>query len=297
MKKNRRIAWDKVLLNGIGAVVLLIVDIICILPFVLLISASFSSEQSILLEGFSLIPNEFSLEAYETLFRYPDDVFRAFGVSVFVTASESFVGLICTSMAAYVMNRKDFKYRNVFSFYFYFVTLFSGGMVATYIIIIKYYHLKDNILALIMPLMINAFYLIIMRSFMSNIPDSLCESAKVDGAGDFVIFSKIILPLIKPALAIVGLFLVLDYWNDWYNAMLYISDKKWYPLQYLLYNLISAQDALARMADKLGVSLMNMPMQSLKMAMTVVTMVPILLVYPCVKKYFVAGITVGAVKG
>jgi len=200
-------------------------------------------------------------------------------------------------MAAYVTNRKDFKYRKAFTFYFFFTTLFNGGMVATYIMMIRYYHLKDNLLALILPNLINVFYIIVMRSFMSTLPDSISESAKIDGAGDFKIFARIILPLTKPALATIGLFLALDYWNDWYNTMLYISNSKLYPLQYMLYNMLSQVDAMSRLSAQANISAQNMPTDSLRMAMTIIAIGPMILLYPFIQKYFVRGITLGSVKG
>jgi putative aldouronate transport system permease protein len=200
-------------------------------------------------------------------------------------------------MTAYVLSRKDFKYRNKFAFFFYFITLFNGGLVATYIFVIRYLHLKNSYLALILPVMINVFYLLIMRSFMTAIPESISESAKIDGAGDFTIFLKLILPLSKAGLATIGLFIALDYWNDWYNAMLYLTDYKKFPLQYMLYNMLSATEAMSRISSASKIPAGEMPSQSLKLAMSIVATGPIILVYPFVQKYFVKGITVGAVKG
>lgn len=288
---------DTIIFNWVGYLLISLFSILCLLPFWMLISASFTSEHAILNYGYRLIPPEFSTSAYEMLFKYPADILRAYGVTIFVTVAGTAAGLFMASMTAYVMSRKDFRYRNALAFYFYFVTLFNGGLVATYIMMIRYYHLKNNLLALILPYLVNVFYLIIMRSFMTSIPESLGESAKIDGAGDFTVFVRIILPLSKPALATIGLFIALDYWNDWYNAMLYITDYRLYPLQYLLYNMLSLQDAMARISAESSVNINDMPMMSIKMAMAVIAMGPILLVYPFVQKYFIKGITVGAVKG
>lgn len=263
----------------------------------MLISGSFSSEHSIVYYGYSIWPKEFSVSAYQMLFSNISGILRAYGVTIFITVCGTGTGLFVLTMAGYVMSRKDFKYRNAISFYFYFTTLFSGGLVSTYIFFIRYLHLKDNILALILPLMINVFYLLIMRSFMNDIPAAIIESAKIDGASEFTIFIKFVLPLSKAALATIGLFIALDYWNDWYNAMLYITDYNKFPLQYMLYNMLSQTEALSRLSSVSGVSLANLPTQSLKLAMAVIATGPILLVYPFVQKYFVKGITIGAVKG
>jgi putative aldouronate transport system permease protein len=200
-------------------------------------------------------------------------------------------------MTAYVISRKSFRYRNHISFYFYFTTLFNGGMVSTYIFYIRYLNLKDNILALIIPGMFNVFYLLIMRSFVSAVPSATIESAKIDGAGEFRIFAQIVLPLIPSGLATIGLFKALQYWNDWYNAMLYINSINKYPLQYMLYDLLNRSAALAQMAAMGGYVMEDIPTYTLKMAMAVVTTGPIVLVYPFVQRFFIKGITIGSVKG
>ena len=271
--------------------------LICLIPFILLISGSFTSEQFIRFHGFSLIPGEFSTEAYSVIFKTPERILRAYGVSIMITVIGTFCGLLLTSMTAYVIARKDFKYRNWFSFFFYFTTLFSGGMVSTYIFYIQYLHLKDSYLALILPGMFNVFYLLIMRTFVSNIPHALVEAAKIDGAGEWRIFFTVILPLLKSGLATIGLFLALGYWNDWYNAMLYLNTDTKYPLQYMLYSIQQQTQALASIAAKAGIQVQNLPSSSLKLAMAVVATGPIVILYPFVQKYFVAGITIGAVKG
>lgn len=281
----------------LGGALVFLVAITCLVPFLMLISASFTEEAEIMRRGYALWPTEFSTEAYQTLFRNPEDIFRAYGVTIFITAAGTFFGLFIISMTAYVLSRRDFKYRNKITFFFYFTTLFNGGMISTYIFFIRYLGLKDNLLALILPLMFNVFYLLIMRTFISGIPASIVESAKIDGAGEFRIYGQLILPLAKPGLATIGIFIALEYWNDWYNAMLYLNNSELFPLQYLLYRTLSASQALARIASQTGIRVANLPSQSLRMAMAVVAIGPILLVYPFVQKYFVKGITIGAVKG
>lgn len=283
--------------NIISYVFITIVALLCLLPFIFMISGSFSDESLIRLQGYSILPRGFTLEAYKTIFKFPGKILRAYGVSILVTAVGTGLGMVVLTMAAYVLSRKDFKYRNGFSFYFYFTTLFNGGMISTYIFYIQYLHLKDSIWALILPGILSVFNLLIMRSFISSIPVALIESAKLDGAGEFTIFVKIILPLSKSGLATIGLFMALHYWNDWYNAMLYINSADKYPLQYMLYDLLNQAQSLARIAAQSGIQVENLPTNTIKLAMAVVATGPILLLYPFVQKYFVKGITVGSVKG
>ena len=271
--------------------------LICIIPFIVLISGSFTSENYIRTQGYSLFINDFSTKAYGLIFRNPVTVFRAYGISILITGVGTILGTLLITMTAYVICRKDFKYRNHFSFFFYFTTLFNGGMVSTYIFYIQYLKLKDSLWALILPGLFNVFYLLIMRSFVNTIPPSLIEASKIDGAGEYRIFFQVVFPLLKPGLATVGLFMALGYWNDWYNAMLYINSNTKFPLQYMLYNLLQQTQALARIASQSGISVADLPSNSLKMAMAIVATGPILLVYPFVQKYFVKGITVGSVKG
>ncbi|QHW33968.1 carbohydrate ABC transporter permease [Paenibacillus rhizovicinus] len=285
------------LFNVISYTVVIVAAILCLLPFEILISGSFTDEKAIALHGYGIIPSKFSLEAYHVLFKFPDSIIRAYGVSIFITVVGTAIGLFITSMTAYVMNRKDFKYRNKLAFFFYFTTLFNGGILSTYIFFVKYLQLKNDLTSLILPLLINVFYLIVMRTFISSIPDSISESAKIDGAGDFTIFMKLILPLTKPGLATIGLFYALDYWNDWYNAMLYITDVNKYPLQYLLFSTLQSAEAISRISKMASVAQISVPTLSLKLAMAVIATGPIILVYPSVQKYFVKGLTVGAIKG
>lgn len=281
----------------IGYVLVGLVALICLLPFIIMVSGSFSSEQAIRFQGFGILPRDFTLEAYKTIFKTPATVIRAYGVSIFITLAGTALGLLLTTMTAYVLSRRDFKYRNQLSFFFYFTTLFNGGMVCTYIFYIQYLHLKDSLLALILPAVFNVFYLLIMRTFVSAIPSALIESAKIDGAGEFTIFFKIILPLLKSGMATIGLFLALGYWNDWYNAMLYLNTETKYPLQYMLYTLMQKTQAMAAIASQAGIPMQDLPSNSLKLAMAVVATGPIILVYPFVQKYFVKGVAVGSVKG
>ena len=290
---------ETIAFNVIAYSFLTVASIICIIPFIMVVSGSLTKESSIMVDGIGLIPKVFSLEAYKMIFLTPAVMLRAYGVTIFITAVGGFSSLFLISMTAYVLQRKEFDFRNGFAFYFYFTTLFSGGLVPWYILIVRYLNLKGSIIALILPLLFNVFYMIVIRSFMSSIPYSITESAQIDGAGDFKIFLKLILPLSKPVLAAMGLFIALNYWNDWFNAMLFVAEKKeLMPLQYYLHNLISATQALRQMRAQLPPgAIVSNPNEALKMAMTVVSIGPIILLYPFIQKHFVKGIMVGSIKG
>lgn len=281
-------------LNLVGGLIVGIVSLLCLLPFVLVISGSFSSQSSIVKYGFSLFPREFSLDAYKLVFTVPERILLAY---ILYTVIGTTVGLLLTAMTGYVLNRKDFAWRNIFAFFFYFTTLFSGGLVPSYLLMTAL-HMKNNPLAVVLPGLFSVFNILIMRNFMNSIPDAISESAKVDGANDFVIFAKLILPLLKPALATVGLFLALSYWYSWYGCMLYINDYRLYTLQYYLYNTLNKADEIRRLIA-LGVDTgtESPPSETMKFALTCVATGPIVLLYPFVQKYFVKGITIGAVKG
>jgi len=296
----KKIPKDRAAFIILAYAVIIIMTLFCVIPIIIVVSGSFTSESYILKHGFSLFPKEFSTSAYVLAFKDPMVVFRAYGVTLFITIVGTLVGLFVTAMTAYVLTRKDFEWRNKFSFYFYFTTLFTGGLVPWYILMVRYLNMKNSYLALIIPLLLSVFNILIMKSYMSSIPDAISESAKIDGAGDFTIFIKLILPLSKPALATVGLFIALRYWNDWYNAMLFIQDDKLYSLQYFLYKIVNNIDAYKNILATSGGSVsvkMDLPSESLKMALTVIVTGPIILLYPFVQKYFVQGLTIGAVKG
>ncbi|MEK5166781.1 carbohydrate ABC transporter permease [Paenibacillus sp. FSL R5-0527] len=295
---KKRKSVDRLLLQIIGYVTLTLLAIFCLFPFILVISSSLTEESKIIENGFQLIPTDFSLEAYSILFKYPQEMLNAYGVTISVTLLGTLFGLFLTSMTAYVLARKDFKWRNHFSLFFFFTTLFSGGLVPWYLLIVNYLELKDTLIVLILPMLLNVFYIIVMKSFMGSIPEAIIESAKIDGASDFQIYRRFVLPLSKPALATIGLFIALGYWNDWYNALLFISNSDLMPLQYYLYRLLGNMDGMrkAMMASGAVISV-NIPTESLKMAMTIVATGPIMIAYPFIQRYFVQGLTIGAVKG
>jgi putative aldouronate transport system permease protein len=279
-----------------GTVVFL--TILCLLPFWLIISGSFTSENEIIGEGFKLWPNDLSIDAYKAVFTNPEQIFRAYWVTICLTVIGTFIGLFLTSMAGYVLARKDFKYRNSVAFFMYFTTLFSGGLIPWYILIVKYLDWKDSYLAMLIPALISAWNIILMKNFMKSIPDSIVESARIDGANDFTIYSRLILPLSTPGLATIGLFLALGYWNDWFTANIFITTESKFPLQFFLYKILANAAVLRTdIAANLAAVNFKAPAETLKMAVAVVVTGPIVLLYPFVQKYFVKGLTIGAVKG
>lgn len=271
--------------------------LICLFPFLLMITSSFMTEKEIVSEGYKLIPNEISFSAYKFLMENSKKLVDAYGINLINVIVGTTLGLFFMSMAGYVLCRKDFKYRNQISFFIYFTTLFSGGLIPTYMLMVNGLGLKDSIWAMILPGLMTPWSIFLMRNFMKAVPDSLYESAAMDGAGDFRIYWQIFLPLAKPALATIGLFLTLAYWNEWYNAMLYIQTPSKYPLQYFLQQIISKANVQLLVQQGAVINTSDMPSESIKMATAVVATGPIILVYPFVQKYFVSGLTVGAVKG
>ena len=272
----------------------------CLIPFLIIISSSFTDNTYILRNGYTLWPKEFSVEAYKTLFMYPQTIIRAYAVTIGVTAVGTLLGLIIISSTGYVLARKDFRYRNTVSFLIYFTSIFGGGLVPWFMMYTNVLGLKDSYWALIIPSLMSPFLVILMRTFItSSVPDAILESAKIDGAGDLRIYLQIILPVIKPALATIGLFLALGYWNEWYLSSIFITSPEKYQLQFYLYNMINTAKAVNELAAKgaANVSIKKLPKESVKMAMAVVATGPVFLFYPFVQKYFVQGITIGAVKG
>lgn len=271
--------------------------LICLFPFALMVTSSFMNEKEILEEGFKLFPKKWSLSAYELLFKSPKKIVNAYKITIITAIIGTSMGLFLMSMAGYVLCRQDFKYRNKASFFIYFTTLFSGGLIPSYILMVKVLGLKDSMWAMILPMIMSPWSIFLMRNFMKEIPQTLYEAATIDGADDFRIYWQIFIPLAKPALATVGLFLVLAYWNQWYNAMLYIQTPEKFPLQYFLQKIINQANVQMLIEQGITINTADLPSESIKMATAVIATGPIILAYPLVQKYFVRGLTVGAVKG
>ena len=296
----RRMKLDssEAVLRSVSYVSISLFALMCGLPFVLIISASISQESKIIENGFSLLPQGFSLAAYELIFTSPRQIIGSYVVTIVMTVLGVVIGLGITAMTGYALQRRDFPLRNYISFFIYFTTLFSAGLAPTYLWVARTLGLRGSYLAVFLQLLLSPWLIILMKNFCRSIPHEVVESGKIDGAGDFRIFAQLVLPMLKPALATIGLFIALGYWNEWYLSSLYLgSTVEFKPLQYQLYNIINTANALRNSVAGSNVSVTELPSNTLKMASAVIATGPIILVYPFVQKYFVSGITVGAVKG
>jgi len=287
--------------NGLFNILFTIYSIVCIVPLLLVVGVSFSDEKSIITGGYNFIPKVFSLEAYKWVFKSGDTIVRAYGLSIMITIVGTLCSVAIISMFSYVISRKDFKYRNVFSFIVFFTMILNGGMVPWYKVYTNLLHINNTLLAYIVPSLVNAWYVMIMRTFFqTNVPDSIIESARIDGAGEFRTFLKIVMPLAKPGLATIALFQTLGFWNEWYLPLMLIEDSKLYNLQYILYKTLNAIQYLSQASNVSGGTaeiLAKLPSETARMAMCVLAIGPIILAYPFFQKYFIKGLTVGAVKG
>lgn len=283
-----------------ASVVLTAFAVITMLPIILIIIASFTKEQALLANGYSFFPKELSLDAYYYMWNQGKTIFRAYGVSILVTVIGTLASVLITTTLAYPMSRRNFKYKNVLAFFVFFTMLFNGGIVASYMMWSNIFHIKDTIWALILPnYMVTAFNVFLVRNYYSNnIPEALIESAQIDGASELMTFWKIILPLSVPSVATISLFTALCYWNDWVNGLYYIRDAKYYGIQNLLIKIMNNIEFLkSGAANLLGTGNISLPGTSVRMAMAVIGILPILIIYPFVQKHFIKGVVVGAVKG
>lgn len=291
---------DRIAFNIVGYSLLFLFGTICLIPFWLIIVASFTKESALLGNGYSLFPAAFSLDAYHFIFKNPTSILCAYRNTICATIIGTVLSVFLCSMTGYVLSRKDFSWRNGFSFFFFFTMLFNGGLVPWYILCIRYLGFKNNYIALVLPLLFSVWNMIISKNFMKSIPFEITESAKADGANDFLIFRKLILPLSTPLLATIGLFTALAYWNDWFSSMLFMSKQNMQSIQYFLQVMLGNIDALKRLislGQTQNIQFSNIPDESMKMAMTCVVIGPIIFVYPAVQRYFIKGLTIGAVKG
>lgn len=299
-KHGNRIYLDRTdtIIRGFTYVSMSLAAFFGIMPFLLIIGSSFTTEESIRRTGFTLIPKVFSMQAYDIIFRSPESLVGSYALTIILTAAGVSVGLFAIAMTGYALSRKDFPYRNVISFYIYFTSLFSAGLVPFYLMMVQTYKLRDSYLAVLLPLMLSPWLIILMKNFAKAIPHEVTESGKIDGASDFKIFVNIILPMLTPALATVGLFLAISYWNEWYYSSLFLgSSVKYKPLQYQLYQVVNKIEALRNSYAGSVVHIEDLPGETLKMATAVLATGPIIFAYPFIQKYFVSGLTVGAVKG
>ena len=253
---------------------------LCLIPFYLIFINSFMYESDIIRYGYSFWPGRFSTNAYRALFRNPGRIINAYGITIFVTAAGSFLSLLTVTMTAFVLSRKDFYWRNKISFFFFFTTLFNGGLVPYYLFLTQVLHINNTIFGLLLPLLFSVWNMIVSMNFFRGLPYEIIESAKIDGANDFIVYMRLIIPISTPLLATIGLFTALSYWNDWYNCMLFIGPRHrhLYTLQYLLQIISRGQ-------------------QSGSLAETIIATGPMMLAYPFIQRFFVRGLTIGSVKG
>lgn len=287
----------------VGAnIVMVILSLCCVFPFVLLIISSLTDETELIRNGYSLFPSKFSLDSYLYMFKSSNKIISAYGITILSTVVGTGCGLTMTILMAYPLSRRDLPGRNAMAFYVFFTMLFSGGLVPTYIMYTRYIKVSNTIWALIIPaLMVNAFYVIMMRTyFTTNIPEAVIEAARIDGAGEFRILGTIVLPMSVPMIATMTLLIGLSYWNDWKNGLYYLQqNKSLYSIQVLLNDMLRDVQALKSGMDAAAAAEIaaTMPSTGIKMAIAVVGVLPVLIVYPFFQKYFVKGITIGAVKG
>ncbi|WP_135548611.1 carbohydrate ABC transporter permease [Paenibacillus cymbidii] len=269
-----------------------------VIPLALVVSISISDELQLQKHGYQLIPYQFSFSAYSMILQSPAQLLKAYGITIFVTVAGTASGLLLTALGAYVISRRDYRYARATTIYILFTMLFNGGLVPFYILVTQILHMKDTIWALIVPYLLNPFYILIMKGFLDKLPGEIYESAKIDGARETRIFFTIVLPLSKPALATVGLFIAFIYWNDWWLGLLFIDKPDLVPLQLLLYRIMSAIEFLTNNLNSVNIDfdLASFPSLSARMAMAVLAAGPMMFVFPFFQRYYVSGLTVGSVK-
>ena len=285
----------------IANIIMILLVLCCLFPFLLLIMSSITDEQTLIREGYSIFPSKFGFQSYAYLWKNAAKIGRAYGITILVTVVGTTVSLLMTVMMAYPLSRKEFFGRNVCAFFVFFTMLFNGGLVPTYIMYTRYLHIKNTIWALLIPsLLISAFYVIMMRTyFTTNVPEAVVEAARIDGAGEWRILFTIVLPMSLPMIATMALLIGLGYWNDWKNGLYYLTDSRLYSIQNMLNQMLKDVQFLKSGADSSAAAELtqDMPSVGIKMAIAVIGALPVMIIYPFFQKYFVKGITIGAVKG
>ena len=288
--------------NALFLAFLLIGTLLVLVPLILIVVVSFSSEKSIAYRGFSYLPSEWTLTAYEYLFKTGDQLLQSYLVTILYTATGTLISLVCMTMFSYVITQRQFFFRKALTWFLFFTMLFSGGLIPYYILVVRYLAIHNSIWIFLLSNTVSAYYVIILRTFIrSTIPESLIESARIDGAGHFAIFIKIVLPLFKAGIATVGLFNIVSRWNDWFVGMLYVENPKLIPLQTMLIKLQATIDfiknnaAIAGTPDGIAL-LQTIPDQSMRMACTLIVILPVIFAYPFFQRYFISGMTLGSIK-
>lgn len=289
-------------MNILFSIIFIIAALCCVIPLIFVIIISLTDKTSISAIGYSFFPQKWSLAAYSELWNNREQIITSFLISIVVTVGGTVLGLFLNASMGYVLSRSSFKLKKLYTWIVFIPMVFSGGMVSMYLIITQFLYIQDTLLVLILPLAVASFYVIILRTFFqTTVPDSLIESGKIDGASQLRIFFQIVLPISLPALATIGLFLSFAYWNDWWQAYMFINEKSLWPLQYFLIQIDRSIQAMINNAQYIGVSAVELanriPTDGMKMALVVVIVIPIACSYPFFQKYFISGLTIGAVKG
>lgn len=273
--------------------------IFCIAPLILIFMISITDERSLIENGYTFFPNKINFISYKFLFSDFSTIVNAYVVTILVCVIGTFLSVLMTLLYSYPLSRTSFKYRNFFSFFIFFTMLFQGGLVPWYILYTQYLKLSDKPAVLVIPALVSAFNVLIVKTFLStSLPDSVMESARIDGAREFRIFFSIVIPLSLPVIATIALFSVLAYWNDWYLCLLFIKSKKYFNIQYTMYQALRSIEFLSQIkTSDAKSSLLQVPGETLRMAMAIIGIGPIVFAYPFFQKYFIKGLTIGAVKG
>lgn len=277
---------------------LLIITVLFLIPLVVVVSASFTDEIALTRNGYGLWPSQFSLDAYNYILLDPSQILRSYGVTISVTVIGTVLGLIVMSLLAYALARQDFTWRRPLAFFVFFTVLFNGGLVPTYILVTQYLKLRDTLWVLILPYLVVPWFVFLLRTYFLTLPKEFIESARIDGANEWQIYLNIILPLSTPALATIGLFCILMFWNDWWLALLYINERRLYPLQYLLFAILRNAEFLSTNSTASAMlTSVKVPLQTIRMAMAVIAIGPVAIAFLALQRYFVRGITLGGIKG
>lgn len=292
---KQRFSWGNALLHTF----FFLLSLCFLAPFLLVVSIAFTDENALNAHGYQFLPSKFSVYAFHVLFKVPGTILHAYGITILVTVIGTVLGLLLTALTSYSISRRDYMFRGPTTLYVFFTMLFSGGLVPFYILVSQYLQLKDTIWAMILPAMLSPFYIMIMKGFLEQLPTEINESAKIDGAGEWRIFTTIVMPLSVPALTTIGLFIAFGYWNDWWLPLLFIDDAKLFSLQQLMYKIMNTITFLSSNPQMLqsGINLKQFPSLSVRMAMVIVSAGPMMVVFPFFQRYFVSGITVGSLKG
>lgn len=302
MKKKRRLNAVSKPVEILFHIIMILFCLACIIPFIFVIIISFSSHESIREIGFSFQPISYSLEAYRYVIDIGDQLWRSYFNSFFVTIVGTGLSLLISILYSYAIYRRDFKYRKFFTFFCFFTMIFGGGLAPTYVICKSVLGLSDSYAAMIVPMLLNPFNLIVLRAFFqSSVPEELIDAAAIDGSGEYNTLFRIIVPIAKPGIATVGLLTALAYWNEWFIPMLYVRKAKYVPLQYLLMQMQNKVDFLVKNSSNIGAEAANimssLPKDSLKMSLVVLIVIPIAFAYPFFQRYIISGLTIGSVKG